>query len=431
VVIYYHVEPNPQLFEAIEPGYYEAVSLSLRQMSASLAENGVHATFCFAWLYNDLTYCRNRDRDSGEIINSDRDTGIETYEHIIQNQHELAYHTHPPYAIIDGQVAYYARPNDACTDYGEAHRWSGLWADYSYAFGPDVFLFDEPADPWHGQFTWERTSETLFQIADHLGVDIHHTNGGQRPLFDILDRDGRGINHERSFDALHSLRTTGFDLISPEVMTYFHPLYEAVGPSWSDLSTGYVTYLGPEANLQVYYPDLHGGQIERASRTNQGITFMPVQIAGQAGWVRGDPDPRYYDPALLGGTGGGGIRWQENAFYEEYRSRTYDPWAGTQVERIFSSLAQQFNRAMERHQENPDSINAWGFNHHVVNVMWTDFSGISDNWNQEILFILDIADGLADGVANPPRPDRVRFVTMQELSAIYDQLDAGSNQLQD
>ena len=69
VAIYYHVEPNPQLFEAIEPGYYEAVSLTLRQMSASLAETGVHATFCFAWLYNDLTYCRNHDRQSGEIAN--------------------------------------------------------------------------------------------------------------------------------------------------------------------------------------------------------------------------------------------------------------------------------------------------------------------------------------------------------------------------
>jgi hypothetical protein len=32
----------------------------------------------------------------------------------------------------------------------------------------------------------------------------------------------------------------------------------------------------------------------------------------------------------------------------------------------------------------------------------------------------DIADGVAGGVANEPRPDLVQFVTMQELSAIYD-----------
>lgn len=427
VVIYYHVEPNPQLFESVEPGYFEAVSLTLRQMSGSLAENGVHATFCFAWLYNDLTYCRNRDRDSEEIVNSNRDTGIETYEQIIQNGHELAYHSHPPYAVIDGPDVYYARPNDTCADYGEAHRWSGLWADYSYAFSPDVFQFDDPDDPWFGQFTWERTSETLFQIADHLGEEIRHTNGGQRPLFDILDRYGRGINHERSYQQLHSLMATGFDLISPEVMAYFHPHYEPAESSWSDLSTGYVTYLGAEANLQVYYPNIRNQRIEDTSNANQGMTFMPVQMAGQAGWIRGDPDPRYYDPGLLGGTGGSGIRWLDDAFYAEYRSRMYDPWSGTEVERTYPSLAEQFNQAMERHQKNPGSINAWGFNHHVVNVMWADFSGISDNWNQEISFILDIADGVADGEANPPRSNRVRFVTMQELSTIYDQRTTGNN----
>ena len=96
-----------------------------------------------------------------------------------------------------------------------------------------------------------------------------------------------------------------------------------------------------------------------------------------------------------------------------------DPWAGTEVEQTFPSLAEQFNRAMEQHRESPSSVNAWGFNHHVVNVMWSDLSGISDNWDQEIFFILDIADGVADGMANEPRPDLVQFVTVQELSAIY------------
>jgi hypothetical protein len=33
---------------------------------------------------------------------------------------------------------------------------------------------------------------------------------------------------------------------------------------------------------------------------------------------------------------------------------------------------------------------------------------------------LDIADGVVDGVANEPWLDLVQFVTMQELSAIYD-----------
>ena len=430
VTIYYHVEPNPQLFEAIEPGYFEAVSLTLRQMSASLAEIGAHATFCFAWLYNDLTYCRNHDRQSGEIVNSSRDTGIETYEQIVGDGHELAYHTHPPHSVMDGQVVSYARPDDACAGYGETHRWGGLGADQRVAFQPGVYQFDDPADPWYGQFTWERTSETLFWIADSLGVTVRHANGGQRPLLDVMGRYGRGINHEHSLRQLRSLMAIGFDLISPDVLAYFNPEYEPTGTFWSDLSMGYAAYLGPEANSQVYYPDIDGRQIERAVGTSQGLTFMPAQMAGQAGWGKGNPDPRYYDPAPLGGTGSGGLRWREGAFYEEYPSRTYDPWAGTEVELTFPSLAEQFNRAMELHQQSPGSVNAWGFNHHVVNVMWADLSGISDNWEQEILFILDIADGVADGVANEPRPDLVQFVTMQELSAIYDRIALASSPVQ-
>jgi hypothetical protein len=427
VTIYYHVEPNPQLFEAIEPGYYEAVSLTLRQMSASLAETGVHATFCFAWLYNDLTYCRNHDRGSGEIINTSGDTGIETYEQIVGDGHELAYHTHPPHSVKDGQLVYYARPNDACTDYGATHRWSGLGADCNVAFRPGVYQFDDPDNPWYGQFTWERTSETLFLIADYLGVTVRHTNGGQRPLLDVMDRYGSGINHEHALQQIRSLMDTGFDLISPDTLAYFNPEYLPTGTFWNDPSTGYAAYLRPEASLQVYYPDIDGRRIERAVETSQELTFMPVQMAGQAGWGKGDPDTRYYDPAPLGGTGSGGLRWRENAFYEEYPSRVYNPWAGTEVELMFPSLAEQFNKAMEQHQETPSSINAWGFNHHVVNVMWSDLSGMSDNWEQETYFILDIADGVADGAANAPRPDLVQFVTMQELSAIYDRIALASH----
>ena len=60
------------------------------------------------------------------------------------------------------------------------------------------------------------------------------------------------------------------------------------------------------------------------------------------------------------------------------------------------------------------------FDHHIVNVMWADLSGLSDNWALALMFMRDIADGAADGVAGEPRPDLVRFVTMQELGAVYD-----------
>jgi hypothetical protein len=422
VTVFYHVEPNPQLFGTVEPGYFEAVSLTVRQMSDGLADVGVHATFCFAWLYNDLVYCRNHDARSGEVVNSPRDTGIETYQQIVADGHELAYHTHPPYAVKEGSTAYYARPDETCEGYDTANlrRYSGASAGYFVAFRPGVFQFDDPGDPWYGQFTWERTSETLLLIADHLGVSVRHANGGQKPLLDVMDRYGSGINHEHSLQQLRSLVDTGFDLIAPETLAFYGSDYGPNGPFWGDLATGHVTYLGRQANRQVYFPDMDGRHIENEAPASQGLTFVPVQKMGQAGWTWGDPDPRYYDPGVLGGTGGGGVRWREDVAYQTYRSRTYDPWAGEEVETTFPSLADQFNTAMQRHAaESPSGVNAWGFNHHAVNVMWADLSGISDNWNREIVFLRDIADGVADGVGDEPRPDLVRFVTMQELSAIY------------
>jgi hypothetical protein len=148
---------------------------------------------------------------------------------------------------------------------------------------------------------------------------------------------------------------------------------------------------------------------------------MPVHIQGQAGWQRGERDNRYYDPGPLGGTGGGGVRWNTWVFYESYHAFPFNPWTGVEMELAFPSLADQFNNAIRRHlHETPTSVNAWGFNHHVVNVMRADLTGLSDNWNVEIAFLLDIADGKADGVIEPPRPDLVQFVTMQELHAIFE-----------
>jgi len=106
ITVYYHIEPNPQFFESIEPGYFEAVSKSLRDMSESLSVNNVHATFCFAWLYNDIVLHRNYNTTKGEIENKAKDTGIETFQKIISDKHEIAYHTHPPSAIIDNKNAY-------------------------------------------------------------------------------------------------------------------------------------------------------------------------------------------------------------------------------------------------------------------------------------------------------------------------------------
>ncbi len=423
VTVYYHVEPNPQLFEAVEPGKFEAVSLSIRHMSTSLAAIDVHATFCFAWLYNDLVYCRNRDPQTGVFTNSSADTGIETFEQLLAGGHELAYHTHPPMAIVEGGRVYYARPNTTCDDFAaERHRWSGLGADANYDFLPGVYQFDDSTDPWYGQFTWERTSESLFLIADFLGTAVRHPNGGQRPLLDIMNVYGEGINHPYGIQQLRSLMGRGFGLVASDVMAFFRPEYAATGRSWSDPSTGHVSYFGREANVQIYYPDIDGAHLENAATTSQGLTFMPVQTAPQAAWMSGGArDDDYYNAQLLGGTGGGGVQWTEGTFYHRYRGRAADPWGDTEGMVEFPSLAEQFNSAMQRHQsETPNSVNAWGFDHHILNVMWADLSGLSDNWDRALAFMRDIADGLADGVANDPRTDLVQFVTMQELAAICD-----------
>lgn len=428
VVVYYHVEPNPQLYNLIEPGYFEAVSRSLRQMSADLSAIDVGGTFCFAWLYNDLTYCRNHDPQTGTVINRSEDTGIETFRRVVDDGHELAYHAHPPTALKEQGQGYYARPDAACerVDALNAHRWSGMGDDYSLAFQPGIYQFDDPEDPWYGQFTWERTSESLLRIADYLKVSIRHANGGQRPMLDVLNRYGQGINHMHSLQQIESMMKTGFELISPEVMAEFNSEYEVSGSFWMDPLTGYVTYLGASSSVQLYYPDIMGKRLDRSALQNQGLTFMPVHIQGQTAWSKGDRDERYYDPAPLGGTGGGGVRWKERVFYQAYLAVPYDPWIGAEAEFLFPSLAEQFNQAMRTHlEDSPAEINAWGFNHHVVNVLWADLSGVSDNWDQEIAFLLDISDGVADGVIEAARPERVRFVTMQELSAIFDFIKAG------
>jgi hypothetical protein len=429
VVVYYHVEPNIQLFESIEEGYFEAVSRSLRDMSSDLAGINARATFCFAWLYVDLTYCRNRDPQTGEIVDQPGDTGIETFQRIVADGHELAYHTHPANALRIEQASYYTRPDSDCErfDNRNAHRWKGAGTDYRLEFQPGQYQFDDPDDPWFGQFTWERTSESLFKIADYLGVSVRHANGGQKPMLDVMNRLGQGINHDHSLRQIYSMMNTGFDLISPEVIYQFNAAYDEAGDFWRDPSTGYVSYLGSGTNVQIYYPNVNGGFIERPAMTDQGLTFMPVHIQGQVAWTRGDRDARYYDPEPLGGTGGGGIRWREDAFYQPYTAVNFDPWAGEERMFEFPSLADQFNSSMRRHsEESPAAVNAWGFNHHVVNVMWADFTGLSDNWDQEVDFLRDIADGEADGVINPPRSELVQFVTMQELSAIYDSIVAGS-----
>jgi hypothetical protein len=206
------------------------------------------------------------------------------------------------------------------------------------------------------------------------------------------------------------------------VMPFFSPEYTEAGPTWSDPSTGHVAYFGQATNIQVYYPDIASGHLDNAVSTSQGLTFMPVQKAPQAAWMsKGVRDESYYDPTPLGGTGGGGIRWTDDTFYASYSGQIPNPWTGPPVTDTFPSLADQFNQAMQRHMtETPTSVNAWGFNHHIVNVMSADLSGLSDNWGKAIVFMGDIADGVADGVINEPRPDLVQFVTMQELSEIYD-----------
>ncbi|KPL12091.1 hypothetical protein AMJ85_02050 [candidate division BRC1 bacterium SM23_51] len=424
VTVYYHVEPNPQFFESVEPGYFEAVSTCLREMSSSLAAIDVHATFCFAWLYCDIVYHRNHDSQTGEVVNFPVDTGIETFQQIIADGHELAYHTHPPLAVTSGPIAYYTRPNASCTtfDMQTLHRWRGAGADQHMDFSPGVYEFDDPTDPWYGQFTWERTTENLFRIARHFGIVVRHTNGGQRPLLDLRNDYGSGINHPHCLRQIRSLTALGFDLIAPECLVFFSPEYTSQGAVWSDISTGYVSYLGSDANTQLYYPDINRGRIDEASPVPQGLTFMPVQRAPQAAWMSntGVQDTRYYNAELLGGKGGGGVRWTSGTFYSAYGGVTTNLWSRQEEPAAFPSLADQFNNAMQRHlTEAPEAVNAWGFNHHIVNVMWADLSGLSDNWGWEILFLRDIADGVADGIANLPRRDLVQFITMQMLSTVY------------
>ena len=423
VTIYYHIEPNHQLFESIESGYFETVSSCLRQMSSDLAALDVHATFCFSWLYNDIVYQRNRDPNTCEIINSDADTGIETFQQIISDNHEIAYHTHPPIAVMNAGNVFYARPNAECTyfDTFNIHRWSGLGADQAMQFEPGIYQFDDSSDDWYGQFIWERTTESLIHIAQYLGIPVRHINGGQKPLFDIMNSYGFGINHPHCIDQARSLMELGLDLMAPECMAFFREGYLSSGEIWSDTTTWYVSYFGSESNFQLYYPDIDNTSLERASYINQGLTFLPVQKKPQASWMSsGIMDSSYYNAEREGSYGGGGIRWTPDTFYSQYTGNGNNPWQPSDHIVHMPSLANQFNSALQQHTMTPWRVNAWGLNHHVVNVMWTDLSGLSDNWGKEIAFLHDISDGMADGVANPPRPDLVRFVTMQDLSDIYD-----------
>lgn len=334
-------------------------------------------------------------------MDSPADSALETYQQILADGHELAYHTHPPMAIVEGGAGYYARPNATCDDYGERHRWRGLGADARYEFYPGVYQFDDPDDSWYGQFTWERTTESLLLIAEHLGATLRHANGGQRPMPDVTNQFGSGINHPHSLQQMRCLMGLGFDLLAPEVLLYFSPGYAASGPFWADASTGYVAYLGAEANAQIYYPDIEGGHLENAVSNSQGITFVPVQRAPQAAWMsQGELDDAYYNTMLRGGTGGGGVRWTEETFYTAYSGQIDDPWTGEPVKVALPWLADQFNAAMQRHlAETPAPVDAWGFDHHVVNVMWADLSGMGDDFGRAADFMRDIADGVADGVA--------------------------------
>jgi hypothetical protein len=289
-----------------------------------------------------------------------------------------------------------------------------------------VYHFDDPADPWYGQLVWERTSESLFLLADYLGATVRHTNGGQVPSLDISNEYGRGINHEECIAQLRSLVELGFDLISPEVMVFFHTDHAATGSEWTDLDTFYAAYFGPENNTQIYYPDIEGRHLERAASAHQGLTFMPVQRVGQLGW-KGTQDAGYYDPKPLGGTGYGGIRWKDDNFYLGHSVEQTTPWSDAPVALTVPSMAEQFNNAMQRHlEETPGAVNSWGFDFHIVNVLRADLTGLSDNWDIAVRFYRDIADGAADGVINEPRPDLVQFVTMQELSAVYDSVAASA-----
>jgi hypothetical protein len=82
---------------------------------------------------------------------------------------------------------------------------------------------------------------------------------------------------------------------------------------------------------------------------------------------------------------------------------------------------EQFNTAMLYHlTRTPAAVNVWGFNHHIVNVLSARLDGLGGNWAMALNFMRDIADGAADGVIKRPRPDLVRFVTMQQLSHVHE-----------
>ena len=287
IIVYYHIEPNPQFFESIEPGYFEAVSKSLRDMSESLSVNNVHATFCFAWLYNDIVLHRNYNTTKGEIENKAKDTGIETFQKIISDKHEIAYHTHPPSAIIDNKTAYYARPDQNCEWFNTTnkHRWTKLNADYFLDFFPGIFKFDDIDDHWYNKFTWVHTTESLFKITEYFGISLRHINGGQKPMLDVLNKFNFGVNHDYCIQQIESLMDLGIDLISPECLQHFHVNYDIHGDSWSDNLTGYVSYFGTQNNIQIYYPDINNNHIDREVDYSQGLTFMPVQGLGQAAWM--------------------------------------------------------------------------------------------------------------------------------------------------
>ena len=245
-------------------------------------------------------------------MNRDLDTGIETFQQIVQDGHEIAFHTHPPFSIIDGGLTYYARPNMECTYYDtlNLHQWFGADQGRNMEFAPGVYQFNDPSDVWYGMFTWETTTESLFRICSFLGTPLRHTNGGQVPLLDLTDTYGCGINHPHCLNQTESLIQTGFDLISPEVMPFFNLDYSAGGILWSDTTTYYVSYFGPQANSQIYYPDIDHASIEKKQDVCQGMTFIPVQKQPQVNWEgAGVPDSDYYNAERENSYGGGGIRW--------------------------------------------------------------------------------------------------------------------------
>lgn len=238
---------------------------------------------------------------------------------------------------------------------------------------------------------------------------------------DILNSYDYGINHPHCIKQTRSFMELGFDLVAPECMAFFREGYLPSGEIWYDTTTWYMSYFGAEASSQLYYPDIENHHLEKVANVNQGLTFMPVQKKPQVNWESaGIKDSSYYDAEREGSYGSGGYRWTYDTFYSKYTGNGNNPWEPSDHIVHMPSLASQFNSAIQQHLKTPFKVNAWGLNHHVVNVMWADLSGLSDNWDKELDFIKDIMDGTADGAINSPRPDLVRFVTMQELSKIYD-----------